>query len=112
MLNLVLRNLISNGIKFTNKNGSVIVSALKKDNFLEITVADNGIGLANTDLIKLFNDDHYSTYGTLNEKGTGLGLLLCKEIIEKHGGQIRVESELYKGSKFIFTIPIAPIILS
>ncbi|MDR3609658.1 MAG: PAS domain S-box protein [Ignavibacteriaceae bacterium] len=108
MLRLVLRNLITNGIKFTNKNGSVALSAAKKDNFLEINVADNGIGLVKSDVMKLFNNDHYSTYGTLNEKGTGLGLLLCKEIIEKHGGKIWVESELNKGSKFIFTIPIFP----
>lgn len=118
MLKLVLRNLISNGIKFTNKSGFVAVSAVrndpfqrnlrseKKDMIVEITVSDNGVGIAEIDLEKLFRDDvRYSTEGTSKEQGTGLGLLLCKEIVEKHGGKIWVESEPGKGSKFIFTIP-------
>jgi signal transduction histidine kinase len=106
MLSLVLRNLISNSIKFTDMNGYVEVSADKKGKFVEITVADNGIGIPKDDLEKLFKDDvRYSTEGTKQEKGTGLGLLMCKEIIDKHGGKIWVESEMGKGSKFIFTLP-------
>ena len=106
MLKLVLRNLISNGIKFTNKRGFVAVSAVKKDMIVEITVSDNGVGIAEGDLGKLFRDDvRYSTEGSSKEQGTGLGLLLCKEIVEKHGGKIWFESEVNKGSIFYFTIP-------
>jgi two-component system sensor histidine kinase/response regulator len=111
MLKLVLRNLISNGIKFTNKSGFVAVSAVKKDMIVEVTVSDNGVGIAEGNLEKLFRDDvRYSTDGTSKEQGTGLGLLLCKEIVEKHGGKIWVESDPDshredKGSKFCFTIP-------
>jgi PAS domain S-box-containing protein len=107
MLRLVLRNLISNSIKFTKKKGFVEVSAVNKENSIEISISDNGIGIAKEISEKLFKDDsRYSTEGTAKEKGTGLGLLLCKEIVEKHGGKIWVESEVGKGSKFIFTIPI------
>ena len=107
LLGIVLRNLITNGIKFTNENGSINVSALAKGNFVEITVEDSGVGIPNESIGKLFRIDmHYSTVGTAKEKGTGLGLILCKEIIEKEGGNIMVESEVGKGSKFIFTLPI------
>lgn len=107
MLSLVIRNLITNAIKFTKENGSVIVSAETKDNSVEITVADNGVGISPDDVKKLFQMDHYyTTEGTLNESGTGLGLLLCKEIVDKYNGNIWVESELNKGSKFIFTVPV------
>jgi PAS domain S-box-containing protein len=106
MLQLVLRNLISNSIKFTKKNGWVAVAAVKNGMFVEVVVSDNGIGISEEDLNKLFKIDvSYSTKGTENETGTGLGLMLCKEIIEKHNGKIWVESKLNKGSKFIFTLP-------
>ena len=107
MLCLVIRNLISNGIKFTKENGSVQVSAISKEKFVEITVEDNGVGISQDDIKKLFRMDYYySTEGTLNESGTGMGLLLCKEIVDKYNGTIWVESELDKGSKFTFTIPV------
>jgi PAS domain S-box-containing protein len=106
MLSLVLRNLIANAIKFTKENGYVKVSAKGDDKFVEIMVEDNGVGIGQDDIKKLFRMDlYYSTEGTLNESGTGLGLLLCKEIVDKYKGNIWVESELDKGSKFIFTIP-------
>ncbi|MCK4639686.1 MAG: HAMP domain-containing histidine kinase, partial [Bacteroidales bacterium] len=76
------------------------------DDFIEITIADSGIGIKPEDIKKLFGIDiGFSTVGTDNEKGTGLGLILCKEFIEKNNGKIWVESELGKGSNFIFTLP-------
>jgi PAS domain S-box-containing protein len=107
MLSLIIRNLVSNAIKFTNENGYVKVSAAKNEKFIEISVEDNGVGIAPDDIKKLFRMDlYFSTEGTLNESGSGLGLLLCKDIVDKYNGNIWVESELYNGSKFIFTIPI------
>jgi PAS domain S-box-containing protein len=107
MLSLIIRNLISNAIKFTKENGYVKISAIKKGNLVEISVEDTGVGISQDDIKKLFRMDHYySTEGTLNESGSGLGLLLCKEIVDKNKGNIWVESELDKGSKFIFTIPV------
>lgn len=101
-----LRNLISNAIKFTPENGEINIKAKIVDNFARVTVADNGIGIKDEDIKKLFKPDvHHTTIGTSNEKGTGLGLLLCKELIEKNGGQISVSSEIGKGTKFTFTIP-------
>ncbi|MFH0735569.1 MAG: PAS domain S-box protein [bacterium] len=108
MLKLILRNLISNSIKFTNPYGMITITANINNNFIKLDVIDNGVGIAPKDLINLFKDNiRYSTEGTKNEKGTGLGLLLCKEIVEKHSGNIWVESELGKGTKFSFTLPTA-----
>ena len=109
MIYSVLRNLISNAIKFTQKNGKVIVSSkMQKDkNFIEISVKDTGVGIPEVLINDLFRiDKNTSTIGTENEKGTGLGLILCKEFIEKHGGKIRVESIMTEGSNFIFTLPM------
>ena len=106
MIRTILRNLISNAIKFSNKNGSVITSASVADKKVEFSVFDNGIGMTKETIAKLFRlDVNFSTRGTENEKGTGLGLILCKEFVEKHGGKIWVESEPGKGSTFKFTIP-------
>ncbi|MFY9151758.1 MAG: two-component regulator propeller domain-containing protein [Prolixibacteraceae bacterium] len=108
MLKTILRNLISNAIKFTPKNGKIDVKASMVNQFLEISVSDNGIGMTREAKEKLFKiDTNQSTYGTENEKGTGLGLILCKEFIEKHHGQIWVESEPGKGSEFKFRLPIS-----
>ena len=106
MIRLVLRNLISNGIKFTNPKGIIRISAIQKQGMTEVTVSDNGVGIKEEDIIKLFRIDvHHSTPGTADEMGTGLGLILCKEIIEKHSGEIRIESKVNEGSKIIFSIP-------
>ena len=108
MLNTVLRNLLSNAIKFTNEGGVVRIDAKEKEdnNLVEITVADNGVGMPPDTTGQLFKmDSKLSTLGTANERGTGLGLLLCKEIIEKMGGKIWVESAIGIGSKFKFTVP-------
>lgn len=108
MTNTVVRNLLSNAIKFTGEGGEVEISSRGKGNFQEITVSDSGVGISTEDLGKLFMlDVKHSSYGTKNEMGTGLGLLLCKEFVEKNGGAIRAESEPGKGSRFIFTLPAA-----
>jgi len=107
MLNTVLRNLVSNSIKFTNRNGQITIYAEKSNTNVILTVSDNGIGIEPETLNKLFEiSQKITTEGTENEKGTGLGLLLCKEFVEKHSGKIWVESELGKGSDFKFTLPL------
>lgn len=106
MVKIILRNLINNALKYTNKEGEIIISALENKQFVEVAVRDNGIGISADDRKKLFNIEKlYSVPGTRNEKGTGLGLLLCKEFIELHGGNILIESEKGMGSKFAFTLP-------
>ena len=103
----IVRNLVSNSIKFTNSGGKVTLNAKRFDNFIEISVADTGVGIAKTNLDKLFKlDQNVSTKGTANEEGTGLGLILCKEMVEKHCGKIWVESEAGKGTTFYFTLPL------
>jgi len=106
MIRTILRNLISNAIKYTNSGGEIKISALEREQYVEIAVKDNGIGISSSDQRNLFkNDGFYSKPGTNYEKGTGLGLLLCKEFIELHGGHIRVESIRGRGCKVIFTMP-------
>jgi PAS domain S-box-containing protein len=106
MLKTVLRNLVSNAIKFTNNGGAIKISAKQTHSEITISVSDNGIGIESDDLTKLFDISQVlTTTGTAKETGTGLGLLLCKEFVEKHGGKIWVESEEGKGSDFKFTLP-------
>ena len=106
MISAILRNLVSNSIKYTNQGGTIVISAAQKQNELMVTVHDNGVGIKKEAIEKLFRiEECKSTKGTQNEEGNGLGLLLCKEFVEKHGGKIWVESLLSKGSKFHFTIP-------
>ncbi len=107
MLKTVLRNLVGNAIKFTHSTGQVVVIAQADHKQVKIVVKDNGIGLQHEQLARLFNlGETPVRKGTANESGTGLGLILCKEFIEKHNGTIWVESEVEKGSNFIFSIPI------
>jgi len=106
MLKTIFRNLISNAIKFSNSNGTINVSATIVQNQIEVTVSDNGIGMNDETKNKLFSmGTKVTRTGTAGETGTGLGLILCKEFVEKHGGKIWVESELDKGSNFKFTLP-------
>lgn len=107
MLNTILRNLISNSIKFTNYGGTIKVSAaIEKSGNIVATVSDNGIGMDDETLDKLFKiDNTFSTPGTANEKGTGLGLILCKELAEKNAGTIWAESEVNKGTTFFISMP-------
>lgn len=107
-VNLVIRNLITNSMKFTNDGGEIKISAEAKGNEWIIAVKDNGIGMNQDIQSRLFDKiNPYSSRGTANEKGTGLGLLLCKEFVEKNGGRIWVESQENKGSTFWFTLPKA-----
>ena len=107
MLKTVLRNLVSNAIKFTNNHGAINISASENSGNVIISVSDNGIGISTDNLEKLFDISQvFTTIGTAKETGTGLGLILCKEFVEKHGGKIWVESEYGKGSIFKFTLPL------
>ncbi|OYT17747.1 MAG: hypothetical protein B7C24_01090 [Bacteroidetes bacterium 4572_77] len=108
MITTVLRNLISNAIKFSSNGGNIIISSKKQANsdFVEISVDDTGVGIPKNIIEVLFRiDNNISTLGTEREQGTGLGLLLCKEFVEKHGGEIWVKSEEGVGSTFYFTVP-------
>jgi len=106
MLDTVIRNLVSNAIKFTPVNGKVEILSEEKDSEVEISISDTGIGISPQDIEKLFRVDiSHTTIGTGEEKGTGLGLILCKEFVEKNGGRIWVESELGKGSQFYIRLP-------
>ncbi len=108
MLETVLRNLLTNAIKFTRENGKVDIIAKSDGQFVEVSVLDNGIGIESENIKKLFKiDKPFSTQGTKSESGTGLGLILCKDFIERNGGKIHVESEFGKGSKFSFSLPIS-----
>lgn len=105
MLQTVLRNLSSNSIKFTPNGGNITISSQMKDNKVEIIVKDDGVGLKDEQKIKLFESVGVTSVGTNKEKGTGFGLSICKEIIEKMGGTIRAESEGEgKGTSFIVTL--------
>ena len=107
MIETILRNLISNAIKFTKAGGKIKLQAIAKGSFAEIAVIDNGIGITKENLKNLFRiDEQFRRDGTANEKGTGLGLILCKEFVEKNGGTIAVESGERKGSRFSITIPL------
>ena len=106
MISTVLRNLLSNAIKFTRQGGRILISVITTENELALSISDNGIGISERRIGRLFQlDERYSTPGTEKETGSGLGLILCREFIEKHGGRIWVESKPGEGSTFIFTIP-------
>lgn len=108
MLNTVIRNLLYNAIKFSNRGGKIILRAdSPSKKIVEISVIDNGVGIAYKDIVRLFKiEEKVNNKGTEGELSTGLGLLLCKEFVEKHGGEIWVESEIDKGSTFTFSLPI------
>jgi len=107
MMEIVVRNLISNALKFTPDGGEVSVTAVQRGNEVEISVRDTGVGIGDENIIRLFHlHDHFSTRGTRSEKGSGLGLLLCKEFTEKNSGRIWAESSEGKGSLFCFTLPV------
>lgn len=105
-ISTVIRNVITNALKFTPENGTVKVSAYDKENSVDIIIEDNGIGIDKENLDKIFRiDSHHTTEGTAHEKGTGLGLILCKEFMKNNGGDIFVESKVGTGSKFTITLP-------
>jgi PAS domain S-box-containing protein len=111
MIQTVVRNMLSNAIKYTKKNGKIIISNKKIEEngvkYLQICIQDNGIGISEENINKLFKlGEKFKSTGTFGEKGSSLGLIICKEFIEKHNGRIWVESELGKGSNFYFTVPL------
>jgi signal transduction histidine kinase len=108
MVNTVIRNLVSNAIKFTKPGGKVSISSTRSNGFIETEVKDNGVGIPTSNIKKLFKlDDQVKTKGTANETGSGLGLLLCREFIEKNSGELMVQSEVEVGSTFTFKLPAA-----
>jgi len=107
MVSTVLRNLISNGIKFTQPGGTITIKSAVKQQELIVSVTDTWVGISKKRIDKLFEiNESYSTSGTQNEKGTGLGLILCREFIEKNNGKIWVESKSERGSTFYFSLPL------
>jgi signal transduction histidine kinase len=106
MVNTILRNLVANAIKFTNNGKIVKIVAEKRANDVVVSVVDHGIGMSQEEIQSLFRIDiHHTTLGTNGEEGTGVGLILCKELVQSNGGKIWVESEIGKGSKFSFNLP-------
>lgn len=106
-INTVVRNLVSNAIKFTPEGGAVTLNAQMAKDEVMISVSDTGVGMSDDIITRLFRiDTKHSTKGTADEKGTGLGLILCKEFVEKNGGRIGVQSEIGQGSVFYFTLPV------
>ncbi len=106
MMNVVVRNLLSNAIKFTNHDGEVIISSKETNNFIEISISDTGVGMTEEVLKKITENNFYSTRGTKNESGTGLGLRLCGEFLVKNNSSLLVKSEPGKGSIFSFKFPL------
>lgn len=113
MVKTILRNLLTNALKFTQPGGKVEISAINSEKYIEINVSDTGIGIEPENCQRLFRiDEQYKTTGTNNEEGSGLGLILCSEFVEKNNGKIWVESTIGKGSSFKFTLPIKNSLLS
>lgn len=109
MISTVLRNLINNAVKYSHKGGEIGVELTAQNGFWEVSVRDNGTGISKEDIEKIFRiDAKYKSPGTEGEKGTGLGLILCKDFVEKNGGRIWCESEEDQGTRFFFTIPTGP----
>jgi signal transduction histidine kinase len=107
MLDTIFRNLISNAIKFTEPKGEILIYATLKNDFYEITVKDNGVGITEAEIEAIFSvNEISSSLGTSNEQGSGLGLILCRDFVESHGGKIWVKSMVNEGSEFKFTLPI------
>ena len=107
MINTVIRNVIFNAVKFTNRGGNIFITARKAGpSLVEVCTRDNGIGMCEAILSTAFSvDKSKRQLGTDGEKGTGLGLVLCKEFVEKHGGRIWLESTPGNGTKVFFTLP-------
>ncbi|MGB3588005.1 MAG: HAMP domain-containing sensor histidine kinase, partial [Tunicatimonas sp.] len=107
MIQLVVRNLLSNAIKFTDTGGTIQISAQQQEDVVVTAISDTGVGMPESSVQQLFQQVGYSTKGTEQEKGTGLGLMLCDEFVRRNGGKIWVESKKDEGTTFYFTLPIA-----
>lgn len=108
MIHSSIRNLVTNAIKFCNNGDTIILSATTAPDFTTVCIQDTGVGIPPENLEKLMNQASFTTRGTENEQGTGLGFILCKDFIEKNGGRIWIESEVGQGSRFYFTLRTAP----
>jgi len=106
MLKVILRNLISNALKFTHSGGIITIMTMTKDNFAIVSVKDTGIGISSENQAKMFAMNNFTTPGTEKEKGTGLGLMLCKDFVEHNHGRIWLDSKLNVGTTFYFSIPL------
>ena len=107
-INIVIRNLITNALKFTPKGGAVTISCEQIPKFVKLKISDTGVGISQENLDKLFHTASlFSTKGTDNEEGSGLGLQLCKDFVERNGGILSVESSEGKGTTFSITIPLS-----
>jgi two-component system sensor histidine kinase/response regulator len=109
MVEAIIRNLLYNALKFTNRGGTITLSALEEEHFMRISVNDTGIGISEDDIVRLLQpESEFTTLGTYGEKGTGLGVLFCRELAEKNNGTLSILSEKDKGSTFSFTLPKTP----
>ena len=105
MVKTIMRNLMSNAIKYSNEGGRIVISVRETPTHAVISVRDFGTGISEEDLPKLLNPEiHYTTYGTKNEEGSGLGLQLVQDLTRRNGGELTIESTLGEGSTFTFTI--------
>ena len=107
-IKLVLRNLIANAVKFSFKKSAITINVFETDDSHVISIQDKGVGIAKENHHRIFGNENYTSRGTINEQGSGLGLMLCKEFVERHGGDIWFESDKGKGTTFFFTIPFEP----
>jgi two-component system, sensor histidine kinase LadS len=105
MIRSMMRNLITNAVKFTGMEGSITVKGSREENEIIFSIADTGVGIPVAHQQRMFTLSSVTTQGTQQEKGTGLGLLLCKEFVEKNKGRIWFESEVGKGTTFYFSLP-------
>jgi signal transduction histidine kinase len=106
MIKLVLRNLISNAIKFTPQKGAIAITTRNENEYIYVAVTDTGTGLSPEEINRIQDKEYFTKYGTAGEKGSGLGLMLCREFIEKNGGQLFIESKPDIGSTFTFSLPL------
>jgi signal transduction histidine kinase len=108
MINSVIRNLVTNALKFTDKDKKVEIKVKPLEEKIAVSIVDEGVGIPPENMDKLFRiDEKFKSTGTAGEKGTGLGLIICREFVEKNGGEIKVESQPGQGTTFSFTIPMA-----
>jgi signal transduction histidine kinase len=107
MYSTLIRNLVSNAIKFTPNEGKIVLKSENIGDFVKFSIIDNGVGMNEVTQAKLFKiDEHITSVGTNNERGTGLGLILCQEFINLHKGEIGVKSKEGEGSEFYFSLPL------
>ncbi|HMG68321.1 MAG TPA: HAMP domain-containing sensor histidine kinase [Chitinophagaceae bacterium] len=107
MISLVIRNLLSNAIKFTPENGLIVVGTSETSSYVEVFVKDTGAGISDETIKKIYSNEFFTTNGTHNERGTGLGITLCKEFLDKNDGHLMIETKPGSGSTFSFTLPLA-----